>query len=78
MIKTIKGIINLKDGEHFIDEDELISILKRKLTKKEYKLLNFLAINQEEKIKMLKNYSDIRAKLIKKLHHPKIRNVILN
>ncbi len=65
------------------DEDEIIEILKRRLTKKEYKVLKFKASNMdlEEMAKELKVDMDrltkIDVTLVKKINQEKIKHDIM-
>jgi reverse gyrase len=65
------------------DEDEIITILKRRLTKKEYKVLTFKASNMdlEEMTKELKVDMDRLTKidltLVKKINQEKIKHDIM-
>jgi len=75
--KHIKKLVNpLKDPE------ELLAVLKVKLTKKELKLLKFWADEVSvEKIQTAlhldeKHYGDLSTKLIKKLNQEKIKQAI--
>jgi len=64
------------------DEDELIFILKRRLTKKEFKVLKAEALNEDiEKLKEQLNLDDyrlnsIRLSIKKKLNSSKIKDEI--
>ena len=75
--KHIKKLVNpLKD------EDELLEVLKLKLTKKELKLLKSWAQNNETELIQQdlnlddKRYSELSTKLIKKLNQEKIKQAI--
>lgn len=64
------------------DEEELLASLKRKLTKKEFKLLHAWAEETPlEEIKAKLNldeqhYAELSSKLIKKLNYEKIKQAI--
>ena len=79
-LAEILGIEALKAG---LNEDAIIEVLKRRLTKKERKLLFFMLEGMgEDKIKEKLNLDDKRAGDIKeslyiKIKHPKIRNVLV-
>ena len=65
------------------DEDELKAVLKVKLTKKEFKVLNNWANNEELKplLKKLsldeKRYEELSLKLIKKLNQEKLKQEMM-
>ncbi len=66
------------------DEDELRAILKVKLTKKEFKVLNNWANNKEELKPLLeklsldeKRYEELSLKLIKKLNQEKLKQEMM-
>ena len=65
------------------DEDELKAVLKVKLTKKEFKVLNNWANNEElkpllEKLSLdEKRYEELSLKLIKKLNQEKIKQEMM-
>lgn len=76
--KHIRKLINpLKE------EDELRKVLKVKLTKKEFKVLNSWANNEPiepllEKLSLDKErYGDLSLKLIKKLNQEKLKQAIM-
>lgn len=65
------------------DEDELKAVLKVKLTKKEFKVLNNWANNEElkpllEKLSLdEKRYEELSSKLIKKLNQEKLKQEMM-
>ncbi len=65
------------------DEDELRAILKVKLTKKEFKVLNCWAKDEElkpllEKLSLdEKRYEELSSKLIKKLNQEKLKQEMM-
>ena len=65
------------------DEDKLKKILKTKLTKKEFKILNAWANNEDIKPILKKlyidkdRYDELASKLIKKLNQEKIKQEIM-
>ena len=64
------------------EEDELLEVLKVKLTKKEFKLLKYWADDAaQEKIQSVLNldeerYGELATKLIKKLNQEKIKQAM--
>ena len=65
------------------DEDDLKAVLKVKLTKKEFKVLNCWANNEEvqpllEKLSLdEERYGDLSVKLIKKLNQEKLKQEMM-
>ena len=65
------------------DEDELRAVLKVKLTKKEFKVLNCWAKDEElkpllEKLSLdEKRYEELSSKLIKKLNQEKLKQEMM-
>ncbi len=65
------------------DEDELKAVLKVKLTKKEFKVLNCWAKDEElkpllEKLSLdEKRYEELSSKLIKKLNQEKLKQEMM-
>ena len=68
--------------KHVKEEDELLEVLKVKLTKKEFKLLKYWADDiTQEKIQSALNldeerYGELSTKLIKKLNQEKIKQAM--
>jgi hypothetical protein len=66
------------------DEDELKLILKRKLTKKEYKVLKFSVENrpieeQLEKLSMDKErYEEVKTKAFKKINYQEFKEELMS
>lgn len=64
-------------------EDELVTILKRKLTKKEYKTLFFIAqdIPKDEQLQKLsldeKRYDEVKIKAFKKINFNDIKQELM-
>ncbi len=65
------------------DDDTLLPILKRRLTKKEYKLLHMMAANieisvQQEKLGLeQESYEKFKGKLVKKLNQEKLKQEMM-
>jgi len=66
------------------DEDELKLILKRKLTKKEYKVLKFSVENRplEEQLEKLsmdeKRYEEVKIKTFKKINYQEFKEELMS
>ncbi len=65
------------------DEEELLQILKRRLTKKEYKILLFIAQDtpMEEQLQKLSldlsRYEEIKTKLFKKMNYQNLKEELM-
>ena len=65
------------------DEEELIQILKKRLTKKEYKILLFITqeTTMEEQLQKLSldltRYEEIKTKLFKKINYQNLKEELM-
>ncbi len=61
------------------DEEELLTILKKRLTKKEFKILMFLADETAEEIQLEKlnldekRYQEVKTKALKKVNYHELK-----